>query len=109
MRRGARLVLVEPISESRRDATREDQVKAHEIGPEYVVQELHAAGFRVVKLDDAFAVHPQSGQTRWLVVAVPGGEKSITAAADPSPVATTASDDDGWKDPTLRISLVEYG
>jgi hypothetical protein len=55
LRPNGRLVIVEPITDRLRDESRAVQVNAHELAPEHVVGELHAAGFRVERLDSAFS------------------------------------------------------
>jgi ubiquinone/menaquinone biosynthesis C-methylase UbiE len=72
LRASGRLVIVEPITDKRRHQAREVQVKAHELAPEYVVGELHSAGFRVERLDGAFSTNPVTGESNWIIVAVPG-------------------------------------
>jgi hypothetical protein len=72
-------VIVEQITEARRDETRDVQVKAHDLAPEYVVTELHAAGFRVERLDANFTTNPANKDMNWIIVATPG-----MRAADPS-------------------------
>lgn len=81
LRPKGRLVIVEQITESRRDESREVQVKAHDLAPEYVVTELHAAGFRVERLDANFTTNPATKDMNWIIVATPG-----TRLAGPSPV-----------------------
>ena len=46
---GGRLVMSEPLHDNVRSATRAEQVKDHEIGPNFVQQELQAAGFEVIE------------------------------------------------------------
>ena len=72
LRPKGRLVIVEQITEARRDEPREVQVKAHDLGPEYVVNELHAAGFRVERLDSNFTTNPATKDINWIIVATPG-------------------------------------
>ncbi len=74
LRPKGRLVIVEPITDRRRDEPRALQVKAHELAPEYVVGELHSAGFRVERLDSAFSSNPVTSEIIWIIVAVPGTE-----------------------------------
>lgn len=69
-----RLVIVEPISPSRRAGTREEQVQRHEIGIDYVQQEAHQAGFRTVRAEDPFTTRKAAnGRTdeEWLLVLTP--------------------------------------
>ena len=72
LRPNGRLVIVEQITERLRDEQRAAQVKAHELAPEYAVGEMHSAGFRVMRLEGAFAANPVTKETNWLIVAVPG-------------------------------------
>jgi hypothetical protein len=60
LRPKGRLVIVE-LTEARRDETREVQLKAHDLGPEYVVSELHAAGFRVERWTQTSRRIPRTG------------------------------------------------
>lgn len=65
---GGRLVLVEPLSPSRRDDSRERQTRSHEIGAQYAIEDLKAAGFEVGELIDPLTERPQ-GDQMWLLVA----------------------------------------
>lgn len=82
LRPTGRLVMVEPITDRLRHEPRGVQVQAHELAPEYVVRELHSAGFRVERLDGAFSTNPVTAETNWLIVAVPG----TVARVGPTPV-----------------------
>jgi predicted methyltransferase len=97
-----RLVIVEPISDARRAASRAEQTKGHEIAPEFVLGETRAAGFRVTGLEDPFVI--RKTDVEWMMVLAPRG--AATAAADPaaSPVASSSTPED---DPALRVSLDE--
>jgi predicted methyltransferase len=48
LKRDGRLVIVEPVRDSRRGRPRADQVRDHEIDPEFVLREARAAGFHIV-------------------------------------------------------------
>ena len=65
---GGRLVIVEPLATSRRDDSREQQERSHEIGPQYVRDDLTQAGFKIMELIDPFTKRPE-GDQMWLVVA----------------------------------------
>jgi predicted methyltransferase len=65
---GGRLVIVEPLASSRRDDNRERQERSHEIGAQYVREDLTQAGFEVVDLIDPFTKRPE-GDEMWLMVA----------------------------------------
>jgi ubiquinone/menaquinone biosynthesis C-methylase UbiE len=66
---GGRLVIVEPISPSRRDATREAQAREHEIAPQFVQQDATAAGFTVFAIEDPFS-NRHGRNSEYLVVLV---------------------------------------
>lgn len=51
---GGVLVVIEAIHDNLRTASREQQVKEHEIAPDVVADELTAAGFEIIDRDDAF-------------------------------------------------------
>jgi rhodanese-related sulfurtransferase/predicted methyltransferase len=72
-----RLVIVEPISASRRDGTRDSQTRQHEIGLEFVLDDARAAGFRIATLEDPFSNHHGHG-SEYLVALTP-----IRAATSP--------------------------
>jgi ubiquinone/menaquinone biosynthesis C-methylase UbiE len=63
-----RLVIVEPISPSRRDASRDTQTRQHEIGPEFVMKDAREAGFAVVGLEDPFSNQHGHGSEYMLVL-----------------------------------------
>jgi ubiquinone/menaquinone biosynthesis C-methylase UbiE len=85
LRPKGRLVIVEQITEARRDESRDVQVKAHDLAPEYVVTELHGAGFRVERLDANFTTNPATKDINWIIVATPG-----TRLTGPSPAPMAA-------------------
>jgi predicted methyltransferase len=70
LRPGGRLVIVEPILESRRGEPRERQESSHEIEPRYVEADLRDAGFDVLELRDPFTTRPE-GDVEWMIVATP--------------------------------------
>lgn len=65
-------MIVEQITEARRDVSRDVQAKAHDVAPEYAVNEVHTAGFRVERLDSNFTVNPATRDINWIIVATPG-------------------------------------
>lgn len=115
---GGRLVIIEPISPTRRDVPRDEQTRSHEIGAEHVQQDAREAGFRVVRLEDPFITRrgqgPEGDDEEWLLVLRP--------AASPAPAPTAASPSEGnrqpatgeedakaeWKSPALRITVEEF-
>jgi ubiquinone/menaquinone biosynthesis C-methylase UbiE len=68
---GGRLVMSEPLHDNVRTATRAEQVKDHEIGPNFVQQELQAAGFEVIEQRPDFLAFTSPGHKGgfWLIVA----------------------------------------
>ena len=68
---GGRLVMSEPLHDNLRSATRAEQVKEHEIGPNFVGQELQAAGFAVIEQRPDFLAfaRPEHKGGFWLMVA----------------------------------------
>ena len=68
---GGRLVVSEPLHDNVRSATRAEQVKDHEIGLNYVEQEVQAAGFEVIEQRPDFLAFPSPGHKGgfWLLVA----------------------------------------
>jgi precorrin-6B methylase 2 len=74
-----RLVILEPISPSRRRAARAQQTREHEIAPELVIGDLRDAGFKISNLEEPFASHSHHG-FEWLIVATPmAAERSSMA------------------------------
>ncbi len=65
---GGRLVLVEPISKRRRDASRKKQTSGHEIGLAYAQADLAAAGFEILDTRDPFIKRKQQNYEMWLLV-----------------------------------------
>jgi ubiquinone/menaquinone biosynthesis C-methylase UbiE len=71
LKAGGRLVMSEPLHDNVRGATRAEQVKDHEIGPNFVQQELQAAGFEVIEQRPDFLAFTGPGHQGgfWLMVA----------------------------------------
>jgi precorrin-6B methylase 2 len=68
---GGRLVMSEPLHDTVRSETRAEQVKDHEIGPNFVEQELKVAGFEIVEQRPDFLAFTEPGHKGgfWLMVA----------------------------------------
>jgi FkbM family methyltransferase len=96
-----RLIIVEPISSTRRGGTRESQTRQHEIGPEFVLADARAAGFGITTLEDPFSSHHGHG-----------GEYLV--ALTPAPAVTPpASDhvhesDDNTSAADIRIAATDF-
>jgi SAM-dependent methyltransferase len=101
LKRDGRLVIVEPVTPSRRNRPRAEQAKSHEIDPEYVLQDARAAGFAVLTLKDPFT--RRDDDIEWLMALQPG---------DLPPTRTTAAsetaDAEALNDRALRMSLTEF-
>ena len=76
---GGRLVIVEPISPSRRDGTREAQARNHEIAVDFVREDARAAGFTQVALHDPFTRRPQGNDDEWMLVLEAAGIDNVPA------------------------------
>jgi predicted methyltransferase len=95
-----RLVIVEPVTSSRRGRPRTDEAKNHEIDPEYVLQDARAAGFAVIALKDPFT--RRDGDLEWLMTLRPGEMPPVTP---PGPTPAREASEAELKDPSLRIPL----
>ena len=94
-------MIVEPISEARRAATRPEQLREHEIAPEFALQDVRAAGLRVIGLEDPFTTRGRV--VEWMMTVTPGAATTV-ATANPEPTKTGSDD---WRDASLRISIDE--
>ena len=106
----ARLVIVEPISEKRREESRDQQVSVHEIAVRFVEQEAREAGFRIRRLEDPFTTRPNS--IEWLLVAVPdqlAPAQDAICALPPkrsaAPPSAATEDEAAIAAPDLRIAF----
>ncbi len=68
LKKGGRLVLVEPISKRRRDSSRSTQESSHELGMNYARKDLEAAGFEIIKQRDPFVKRKSQNDEMWLLV-----------------------------------------
>lgn len=98
-----RLVIVEPVRDTRRGRSRADQVRDHEIDPEFVLQDARAAGFRIVGLQDPFTVRDHD--LEWLLALQPA-ESSPPTVPTRAPTAPTPVGEQS--DPAIRVSLEEF-
>jgi precorrin-6B methylase 2 len=69
LKSGGRLVLCEPISEARKDATRDEQEGKHELGMSFALEDLKKAGFTVIRQHNPFLDRKDKGDKMWMVVA----------------------------------------
>lgn len=101
-----RLVIVEPIAPSRRDGTRAEQGRNHEIAIDFVKQDAKDAGFTRVMMQDPFTTrnHGHGGRTdeEWILVLTPAPAQAKGAANWP------ASKNADWQSPDLRITIAQY-
>jgi ubiquinone/menaquinone biosynthesis C-methylase UbiE len=65
-----RLVILEPISPSRRTSPRGTQTAKHEIASELVLQDARDAGFTLASLEESFSRYSRHG-VEWLMVLTP--------------------------------------
>ncbi len=68
---GGRLILCEAIADERRDLSREDQERKHELSINYALADLKKAGLTVIKQQDLFVdCTKEKGDKMWLIVAI---------------------------------------
>jgi FkbM family methyltransferase len=110
LKTGGRLVIVEPISASRRERPRDEQTRNHEIAVDFVRQEAKTAGFVQVALHDPFTNRPgrDHDHEEWLLVLAPAAPATETGGETASADIGTASRNDDWKSPDLRIGVAEF-
>lgn len=64
-----RLVMCEAIADERRDFTRADQERKHELGMSFALEDLKKAGFTILKQQDSFVDRTkEKGDKMWLIV-----------------------------------------
>lgn len=69
-----RLVICEPIAEGRRNLSREEQERKHELGLPFILEDLQKAGFRILFKQDRFVDREKiKGDKMWIVVAQKSG------------------------------------
>lgn len=69
LKSGGRLVLCEPISNERKDASRETQEGKHELGMNFALEDLKKAGFHIIRQENPFIDRKEKGDKMWLIVA----------------------------------------
>lgn len=67
---GGKIMLLEKLKDWVRGKTREEQVRSHSLGPEYVRKELRQAGFTIIsEIDDHGAWEREDNKQMWVIVA----------------------------------------
>ena len=70
LKSGGRLVLCEAIADERRNSTRSEQERKHELGINFALDDLKKAGFVIIKQQESFVDRTQEkGDKMWLIVA----------------------------------------
>jgi ubiquinone/menaquinone biosynthesis C-methylase UbiE len=70
LKTGGKLVICEPLAEERKNATRADQEKKHEVAMLYVFEDLKKAGFKTTLMKDPFIDRTnEKGDKMWVAVA----------------------------------------
>ena len=69
---GGRLVVADRLLHNQREMSRADQAAVHQIAPAFVVADLLAAGFKILRLNQAFEPFGEAKNpgAYWLIVAV---------------------------------------
>lgn len=71
LKAGGRLLICEPIADSRRELSRAEQERKHELSMHYALDDLRDAGFRVLYQRDNFIDRTkEKGDRMWVVVVV---------------------------------------
>lgn len=71
LKKGGRLVICEPIADSRRKLARADQEKKHELAMKFALEDLAKAGFTIEEKTDPFVDREKiKGDKMWIIVAV---------------------------------------
>jgi len=71
LKRGGRLLICEPIADSRRELSRSEQEKKHELAMEFALADLKKAGLKIFYQKDNFIDRTkEKGDKMWVVVAV---------------------------------------
>ncbi len=67
---GGRLVICEPIADERKDISRAEQERKHELAMKFALEDLEKAGFRVITRQENFVDRTAvKGDRMWIVVA----------------------------------------
>jgi predicted methyltransferase len=99
-----RLVIVEPISDVKRNGTRAEQTREHEIAPEFVQADARSAGFRIVGMQDPFT--SRGRDLEWLLALQPA--EPVSGNTTTLGVGRAPSTSNEAADPILRITQQEF-
>lgn len=70
LKKGGRLVICEPIADERRDLSRSEQERKHELALNYALKDLQEAGFKILFQKDNFIDRTkEKGDRMWVLVA----------------------------------------
>jgi len=70
LKMGGRLIICEPIATNRRNWSRAEQERRHELGMNYALEDLQKAGFKIVFKKDPYIDREKiKGDKMWLIVA----------------------------------------
>jgi ubiquinone/menaquinone biosynthesis C-methylase UbiE len=71
LKTGGKLVICEPVAAERRNLSRAEQEKKHELGMNYALEDLKKAGFKIDHQKDPFIDRTQEkGDKMWVIVGV---------------------------------------
>ena len=71
LKASGKLLICEPIADERKNLSRDVQEKRHELGMQFALDDLQAAGFKVISKHEGFVDRrKEKGDTMWLIVAV---------------------------------------
>ena len=64
-----KLVICEPISEGRKNVSRENQERKHELGMNYALEDLKQTGFKILSQEESFVDRlKEKGDKMWVIV-----------------------------------------
>lgn len=70
LKTGGKLVICEPIAADRKELSRSEQERKHEVGMNYVLEDLEKAGFRIIFKQDPYIDRKKiKGDKMWIIVA----------------------------------------
>lgn len=69
LKKGGRLVICEPIADERKELTRSEQERKHELGLRFAIDDLKKAGFKIMLQQENFVDRTEEkGDRMWVVV-----------------------------------------